>query len=81
MGMGPGGMGMGMGMGGGDMQAQMMQAQQQLMSNPELMRQVTTTPSLPSHPSLPPPYTILSLSLSSPTADGESADAEHAGQP
>lgn len=56
--------GTGMGAGGGDIQSQMMQAQQQLMSNPELMQQLMESPLMQSL--LSNPDTLQSMLTSNP---------------
>ena len=55
---------MGLGTGGGDFQSQMMQAQQQLMSNPELMSQLMESPLMQSL--LANPDTLQSMLTSNP---------------
>ena len=54
----------GMGMGGGDLQSQMVQAQQQLMANPELMQQLMESPLMQSL--LANPDTLQSMLTSNP---------------
>jgi ubiquilin len=58
------GLGMGLGTGGGDFQSQMVQAQQQLMSNPELMSQLMESPLMQSL--LANPDTLQSMLTSNP---------------
>ena len=55
---------MGLGTGGGDFQSQMVQAQQQLMSNPELMSQLMESPLMQSL--LANPDTLQSMLTSNP---------------